>query len=239
MKLVAYLRVSSETQLDGYGLDVQRQAITRWAKREGHKIVAWCVDEGVSGTTDAVDRPGLNEAITMLRRPPQVEGLVVAKLDRLARALIVQEGTLALIWREGGKAFTADSGEIEQDDPDDLYRTTMRQIMGVFAELDRRTVVKRLRDGRQAKAAAGRKAVGAYAYGYQGQGTGRDRDAAPNPNEQQAVALIVKLRKAGKSYRQIVAELDAAGIKPRRAQTWSNMSVRNIVLREIPPVTAS
>ena len=67
MKLVAYLRVSSETQLDGYGLDVQRQAVTRWAKANGHKIVAWCVDEGVSGAKDAVDRPGLTEAITMLR----------------------------------------------------------------------------------------------------------------------------------------------------------------------------
>ncbi|MEU9323992.1 recombinase family protein [Streptomyces canus] len=86
----------------------------------------------------------------------------------------------------------ANRREVHQDDPDDPMRTAMRQVIGVFAELDRRMVVKRLRGGRTAKAASGRKAVGAYAYGFHGDGEGRERDAAPNPTEQATQARILE-----------------------------------------------
>jgi DNA invertase Pin-like site-specific DNA recombinase len=238
MRLVAYLRVSSTGQIDGYGYDVQLSDITRWAKANGHKIVATLRD-AVTGRYDAPDRPGLTEALQLVRRPPEADGIIVGKLDRLARALTVQEAILALVWREGGKVFTAEDGEVRRDDPDDPMRTAIRQVQGVFAELDRKTVVKRLRDGRKAKAAAGRKSVGAYAYGYQGEGTGRERDAAPEAAEQAAVRRIAEMRTAGKSYREIAAALDAEGRRPRRAANWSAMSVRNVAVREgIAVVTA-
>jgi DNA invertase Pin-like site-specific DNA recombinase len=47
-----------------------------------------------------------------------------------------------------------------------------------WAELDRKMVSKRLRNGRKAKAAAGRKAVGDYAFGYCPTGKGRERDGS-------------------------------------------------------------
>ena len=106
-----------------------------------------------------------------------------------------------------------------------------RQVVGVFAQLDRSMVTKRLRDGRMAKAATGRKAVGAYPYGYRGSGKGRDRDAAPYETEQVAVERIAQLRCSGGSYREIARALDAEGIQPRRARRWSAMSVHNIMLR--------
>ncbi|RDI19666.1 recombinase family protein [Lentzea flaviverrucosa] len=231
MRLAGYLRVSSTGQLDGYGFDVQRADIERWAKANGHKIVEWFTD-AVTGKYDAPDRPGLTDAVQMIRRPAQAEGIVVGKLDRLARALTVQEAILALVWREGASVFTAEDGEVQQDDPDDPMRTAIRQVQGVFAELDRKTVVKRLRDGRKEKAKTGRKAVGEYAYGFAGQGQGRERDAAPEPTEQAAVRRIVELRESGASYRVIASTLDAEGHKPRRAAAWSAMAVRNIVQRQ-------
>src|SRR4051794_27540901 len=217
MRLVEYLRVSSETQLEGFGLDVQRSANRRWARATGHKIVATFTDAGVSGATQAGDRPGLSAALLTLQQPPSAEGVLVARLDRLARALTVQEAALAVAWRAGGRVFTADAGEVLQDDPDDPMRTALRQVVGVFAELDRRMVVKRLRDGRGAKAAAGRHATGPYRYGWRGAGKGRSRDAAPHPNEQAVVARVIELRRAGESYRAIAAALDDEGLRPRRA----------------------
>jgi len=231
MRLVSYLRVSSTGQLDGYGFDVQRADIRRWAKANGHKIVAEFTDS-VTGKYDAPDRPGLSDALHMIRKPPTADGIVVGKLDRLARALTVQEAILALVWREGAAVFTAETGEVHRDDPDDPMRTAMRQMAGVFAELDRKTVVKRLRDGRRVKAAEGRHAVGQYPFGYAGGGKGRDRDATPREDEQAAVARIVELRRAGESYRAIAATLDAEGLRPRRAGSWSAMAVRNVAQRE-------
>ena len=108
--------------------------------------------------------------------------------------------------------FTADAGEVLRDDPNDPMRTALRQVVGVFAELDRRMVVKRLRDGRTAKEATGRKATGAYPYGFIGAGKGRERDATPHEGEQAAVRRIADLRSAGASYRTIAATLDAEGL---------------------------
>lgn len=233
MRLIAYVRVSSESQLDGFGLDVQERAIRAWARAHGHRIVGVETDAGVSGATDAADRPGLSTALLTLQHPPQAEGLIVARLDRLARALTVQEAALAIAWQAGGRVFAADTGEVLRDDPDDPMRTALRQVVGVFAELDRRMVVKRLRDGRAAKAGTGRKTTGSYPYGYTGVGKGRDRDAAPRTDEQRAVARIVELRQAGESYRAIATILGAEGHRPRRAASWSAMAVRAIAQREL------
>jgi DNA invertase Pin-like site-specific DNA recombinase len=231
VRLIGYKRVSGIGQVaDGFGLAIQDQALRSWAKANGHRLIRIEEDEGVSGAKDAVDRPGLSAALLAVQER-EAEGLLVPKLDRLARALTVQEATLGFVWRAGGRVFAADSGEILQDDPDDPMRTALRQVVGVFAELDRRIVVKRLKDGRTAKAKTGRKSVGSYAYGYQGQGKGRQRDAAPRPDEQAAVARILQLREAGDSYRAIAETLDAEGLKPRRAASWSAMSVRAVVQR--------
>ncbi len=179
------------------------------------------------------ERPGLTDALDALRRPPRATGLIVARLDRLARTLTIQEACLQIAWQAGATVFTVDDGEVLAGDPGDPMRTAMRQMAGVFAQLDRAMVVKRMRDGRLAKAATGRHAIGGYRFGYRGEGTGRERDAAPDPAKQAALRRIVELRGEGTSYRQIAAQLDTEGLCPRRAATWSAMSVRNIVEREM------
>ena len=215
MNLVGYVRVSSEGQADGYGPDVQEHSIRAWCKSHDHRLVTITSDVGVSGTKPADERPGLSEALDMLRPPPmavekrRAAGLVIARLDRLARELTVQEAIFGLVWRDGGSVFTADYGEVLADDPDDPMRTALRQVAGVFAPV---------RPGADRQAPSGwttgegrdpgRKAVGDHAYGYQGGGTGRHRDAVANPIEQAAVPRILELRREGNSYRAIVAVLE-------------------------------
>ena len=72
----------------------------------------------------------------------------------------MQEAILAEVWRSGGRLHASGHGEVLEDDPDDAMRSAMRQMAGVFAQLDRALTVKRMRDGRKAKAAAGGKASG-------------------------------------------------------------------------------
>ena len=76
-------------------------------------------------------------------------------------------------------------------------RTAMRQMRGVFHELDRRLIAKRLRDGRNAKAAKGGHATGSPPYGWQ-----VDKPNADNPRgalvpqtaEQAALARMAGVR---------------------------------------------
>jgi DNA invertase Pin-like site-specific DNA recombinase len=223
VRLVAYVRVSTREQVEhGQGLEIQRAAIRRWARANGHRIIAWCADEGVSGAKAAEDRPGLTDALTALRTR-KAAGLVVRDYDRLAREVTVQEAVLAEAWhRTDAHVFTT-FGEILRDDPDDPTRTAMRQMAGVFAGLDRRMIVKRLRDGRAAKAASGGHATGSYPYG-----TGK---GGPVPTEQRALATMLILRSEGLSTRAIAATLTAEGHPTKRGGAWSSPSVARILSR--------
>jgi len=231
MKLVSYLRVSSKGQVDAFGPSVQRRAIASWAKRAGHRILFEAPLDVITGKSDHKERPGLLEAIRAVKTG-RVEGIVAYDYKRIARQLTVQEAIFGLIWREGGRVFTAEDGEILSEESGDPMRDLIRQMMGAFAEFDRKTTVNRLREGREAKAALGKHAGGDYVYGTMGVGSGRDRDAGPNPDERRGIELMKSLRKQNASYREICAALHGAGIAPRRSDTWQPCSVRKILLRE-------
>lgn len=88
-RLFGYLRVSKADRKGDTSLsiDAQRAAIEDYATTRGDVIVAWYVDEGISGKS--TDRPGLQSMLTALAaRPKQrdADGVVATKLDRLSRS---------------------------------------------------------------------------------------------------------------------------------------------------------
>jgi DNA invertase Pin-like site-specific DNA recombinase len=88
----------------------------------------------------------------------EADGLVVHRVDRLARELHVQEVALAHARSAGEhvKVFeVAEGGEIKRDDPHDPQRKFLRQVMGAAAELVRGMIAARLQGGRRRKAARG------------------------------------------------------------------------------------
>ncbi|MGA9161102.1 MAG: recombinase family protein [Actinomycetota bacterium] len=224
LRAVGYIRVSSQTQLDGYGLKAQEQDIRKCAKAHGLRLRAILRDEGVSGSTEAIERPGLADALARLEGG-EAEILLVPRLDRLARKLTIQEAALAQVWKHSGRVIACDQGEVERDEPDDPVRTAMRQMMGVFAQLERGMVVARLRRGRQAKRDAGGYAQGRPPYGYEAM-EGSLREV---PAEQAVVKKAKRLRKAGLSYREIAARLDAEGDRPRSGRGWHPTMVARVV----------
>jgi DNA invertase Pin-like site-specific DNA recombinase len=226
VRLVAYVRVSSDGQLDGLGLDVQEQAIDRWARREGHRVVEVCADPALSGTLAFTDRPGLGCALDALKHG-RADGLVVLNLGRISRLLTDQEAALAIVWRYGGRVFTAESGEVLADDPDDPMRTAMRQMAGVFFQLDRAMIVKRLRDGRRLKADRGGYAHGRPRYGWRAEG-GR---LVSDPAEQEVLTRIRELAGQDLSLRQIAAALEADGLRPRQGERWHPNTLARILDR--------
>lgn len=49
-KIAIYIRVSTEDQVkEGYSLDVQREYLESFAKREGLEVFKVCQDDGISG----------------------------------------------------------------------------------------------------------------------------------------------------------------------------------------------
>ncbi len=223
---VGYVRVSSATQVEeGFGLEIQERQLHEWAERGGHQLGTVHRDEGVSGTKEAVERPGLAAALVDVE--DGAGALVVAKLDRLARQLTVQEAVLAQVWRLGARVFSADAGEVLRDDPDDPMRTAMRQMVGVFAQLERATITARLRAGRKAKVTRGGYAYGAPRLGMRAE----DRALVADPGEQATIARMVELRGQGLSLRQICNALEAEGRPTKRGGQWHPTVVARVLLR--------
>ncbi|MCU1372351.1 MAG: resolvase [Ilumatobacteraceae bacterium] len=169
LRLIGYLRCSTEGQVEKFGLEAQRQAISAWAKANGHRVIEVVSDDAISGTVEALEREGLAAAIDAVQQG-RADGVLCARLDRLARSLTVQEAALGLIWQAEGRVFCADSGEVAEDDADDPMRTALRQIVGAIAQLDRALISKRLRDGRRVKAEQGGFVGGAPRYGFRAAG---------------------------------------------------------------------
>lgn len=219
-RAVCYLRVSTAGQaVDGYGLDAQEAAIRQYVGHLGYDVVAIIRDEGVSGTLPAHERPGLMQAIGLLGTG-DTDTLVIARLDRLARDLTTQEAILAQCWGLCADVHSADLGLIHQDDPDDPMRTAMRQMVGVFAQLDRALVIKRLRDGRRAKVATGGKGSGSYPYGWCKSGE--------VPTEQRVLTYIRRLRDLGQPWQAIAEDLNVEGLTPRSVARWSAANVAKV-----------
>jgi DNA invertase Pin-like site-specific DNA recombinase len=241
MKLAAYLRVSTDRQAEhGLGLDVQRQAIREWSKANGHRVTVWASDEGVSGSNGLESRIGLADALAAVRSR-QAGGIVVYRLDRLARDMVLQEQLLSEVWRMGGRVFSTSAAEDSYLDPDgadaDPSRALIRQILGAVAQYERAMIRLRLRAGRRRKAEQGGYAAPPPPpLGYRVE----RGELVPDDDEQRVLARIKELRatpdpETGQpmSLRRIAETLTAEDLRPKRSKSgrWHPESLRLILKR--------
>ena len=223
MKVIAYVRVSTGKQAEeGLGLELQELAIRSWARAHHHKIIAVVADEGISGAKELDDRPGLAEALAMVREG-LVGGICVYRLDRLARDLVLQEQLLAEIRRQGGDVFTTSAAEAGylSDDPEDPSRRLIRQVLGAVSEYERSMISLRLRAGRRRKAEKG-----GFAYGSPRLGWRVERGTlVVDEAESEALARMAKLRGDGASLREIATVLSDEGYCTKRGARWHPQTV--------------
>ncbi len=88
-----------------------------------------CVDEAISGALEAADRPGLSCALDAITTSV-ADGVIAARLDRLARQLAAQEATLALVWQRGAKVFAAGASERPVNDAVHVANRPRRERSG-------------------------------------------------------------------------------------------------------------
>ncbi len=218
-KAIAYLRTSSATNVgaDKDSEKRQRDAIQTFAARTGIAIVDTFNDAAVSGADPIETRPGFAALLDRIEGNG-VRTVIVEDASRFARDLMVQElGILLLIKR--GVTVYASNGEnlTETEDP---MKRAMRQIAGVFAELEKHRLVAKLKAARDRK----RRETGKC--------EGRKSLAESRPD---AVALAKRLhRKSPKtgerrSLRTIAKALADAGHVNERGQMFNPKAVKSMV----------
>lgn len=126
---VAYLRVSTEAQMEKYGLDVQKQKILDYCERNGVVIDKWYVDGGYSGSK--LDRPEIQKLLDDAENG-LIKTVYVYKLDRLSRDTA---DTLELMYRilpKFGVKVISMTEEIRTENPMDKVMLTMNAAMNQY-----------------------------------------------------------------------------------------------------------
>lgn len=232
MRWVGVVRVSTSEQ-EG-GVATQRHDIEAWVKARQGTLVAIFVDE-VTGTMDKLsDRHALTAAFEALGANA-ADGIVLWKLDRLARDLVLQELMLRDIWKLGGIVAStfAEEERLLDDDGSDPTRTLIRQILGAFAQYERAGIRIRTAAGRARAKNEGRYLGGTVPYGFvidpiSGQ-------PVHDAREVDIIGEALTMRDVGCSLTEIAEFLLQAGMPPRQHGTHRHAreTVRHI-LREAP-----
>lgn len=212
-KAFGYVRVSGKGQVDGDGFARQEDAIRSFAKRQGYTIAGVYREEGVSGTTSAEDRPAFQEMVTAIIKNG-VRVVIIEGMDRLAREYRIQEQLVIYLASKDITLFSARTDEdITAALMGDPMKVALVQMQGVFAQLERGLLVKKLRQARdRAKAKDGKC-----------EGRKNTREVAP-----EVVALVQSLRRKRMSYRQIAEHLNGQGILTVTGREWTASNVQTM-----------
>ena len=142
MKCVAYMRVSTERQAEeGNGLDSQKRDILDYAKKNNIIIHDWYVDDGYTGTN--MERPALQKLINDCYSK-KIDTVICFKMDRLSRGMVDGLYIIEKIFIPNGVKFECVHDAVGYDSPMEQAYT---QMMAVFAQLDKNTMLLRMRGG--------------------------------------------------------------------------------------------
>lgn len=184
---VAYLRVSTEGQIEKYGLDLQRQKINDFCEQKGIKIDKWYIDGGFSGKN--IDRPQITELLVDASRG-LIECVYIYKLDRMSRDVVDTLNLLYKVLPEYNVKIVSMTEELKFDRPMDK---AMIGINAVFNQYEREVISMRMRAGMIERVKRGLwMGGGRIPYGYY-----YDRnDGILHPKEDEAI----KVRQAFEMY---------------------------------------
>ena len=221
VKAFAYLRTSGRGQVGNDGFPRQRDAINRYAKANRIEIVQEFADEAVSGTLDAMDRPGLTDLFVALKANG-VRMVIAENATRVARDLMISEIILGEFRKMEVKVISADGGMDLTMGNDDPSGKLIRQILCAVSEWEKCALVQKLRASRLRRRREGQRCEGRKPYGH-------------TDEEKAVIAKMLDYRKQRHSVAKISEILNAEGIKSRSGKNWHPTQVQRVLTRGEKP----
>lgn len=221
-KAYGYLRVSGKGQIEGDGFTRQMEVIQAYAEKANYEIVRFFHEEGVSGTKGELDRPAFQEMMEAILRNG-VRTIIVERLDRLAREYRIQETLLIYLASKDITLINASTEEnVTEAIQSDPMKKALIQIQGIFAELEKNLLVKKLRKARDRKRELEGKCEGRKFF-------------LESPEGQAVLKEIKRLRKKPKgtskrmTYAQVAEELNRQGFKSSIGKSFNAQMVIDIL----------
>lgn len=221
-QVYGYCRVSGAKQITGHGLQRQLEAIKIFCKQAGFEVIK-VYNEAVSGTKGESDRTEFSAMITDILSNG-CNTVIIESLDRLAREYRIQEQLLIYLASRGIDLIAANTAEnITQAIADDPMKKALVQMQGVFAELDKSLLVRKLRKARDKTRQEKGRCEGPKFFGE-------------TPEEKEILKRVQYMRrlprglnKTRRTYQSIADELNTEGIKTRQGKRWDAALVYNIL----------
>lgn len=218
MKMIGYVRVSTERQADeGYSLDAQRQDITRYCQLYGLELIDIIADEGISACN--LEREGLNMALNMIN-VGLADGLVVAKLDRLTRSV----RDLSYLLEEYFTKYALMSVADKIDTSSASGRLVLNIIISV-AQWEREAISERIKKAMDVKGDRGERR-GNIPYGKKLSADGVHLEDSPDENI--IITATKDMKEGGMTYMEICKQLNVAGNRTRNNKPFTISAIHRI-----------
>ena len=217
MRVAIYTRISTDEDRQPFSLGVQAERLEAYAhSQDGFRIVRRFTDQA-SGAT--LDRPGLRRALEEAAAGVY-ELLLVYRVDRLSRSV----RQLAEIGENLDQFGVSLRSATEPFDTSTAAGKMMLQMLAVFAEFERTTIVERITAGMERAASEGRWIVGSTPFGYL-----RDRDRkqiVPDPARVDIVRRIFRMYAEDRMGAESIAQvLNAEGHRSKNGVPFARPNV--------------
>jgi DNA invertase Pin-like site-specific DNA recombinase len=209
-RVIGYVRVSTAGQAEsGLSIEAQRSKIEAYCGLYDLELVEIIVDAGESAKS--LKRPGIDRLLSAVAAG-SLDGVVVAKLDRLTRSMRDLHRLLEEVFSKVELHSVAE----KVDTSSAAGRLVLNVLMSV-AEWEREAIGERTATALKAKKARGEK-VGRAPYGFRWE----DGELVKDETEQKTVAVIKELRSRGLTLRAIKGEIEERGLLNRSGVArWS------------------
>ena len=220
MNLAGYIRVSHRSSKNFVSAGAQRDEIDAFCTLHGHHIATWHDDLDEPGTK--APQPGLERALARIEAS-ETDGIVVAKLDRIAPSMAAAAAALRRVDDAGGRLVSV---EEKFDTGTPTGKFALHMILAL-AQLE----VDRIRDTwARAQESAVNRGVHIASRPPTGYRRGADGRLEPVESAAPAIADLFRRRAAGASWKELAGILEGAGIVgPYGGTAWTTGAVRKVI----------
>jgi len=220
MRLLAYLRVSTDQQSNG--IEVQKSAIEDYAKKNGLEVYKFFIDEGVSGKTEK--REALNDLYSEVKKGDLV---VVQKRDRIARDIALVVFFERHMEKVGARIISTSGEGTDVENASTSF--LLRRMIDLFSEHERIVISMRIKEAMRMKRERN-EFLGKVPFGKRMHVDGIHLEI--DKHEQEILERIKKYR-AKMSEFKVAEKLNKLGLFYRN-RPWNRPSLQRIINNNFP-----
>lgn len=218
---VAYIRVSTDLQIDGFSIDGQLSEIKAYCNKHNISLNGVYKDEGISGTA-MKNRVEFQRMLNDISKNDEIDTVIVWKLSRFSRNMADLTSVVERL-ENNNKSLICISEGLDTSLPMTKH---MLYMTGIFSEMERNTIVENSKMGMKQRALKGLW-NGGVVFGYE---STKDKELRIVDKEAEIIRHIFELfTNENHGYRKIASYLNEKGIKTRKGSTWSINSVKPII----------